>query len=447
MPQKYKDGDYFVLEGYTEKDLKSLGFKDTQSFGYGDTFISNNKGGWMSDPHEDDEKNIAYTFGHAKFGDKDVFAIVVRGTPDGAEWNGDFKLKPTNNGKTNKGNEENLSFCADTIIKHFTEFVSKTNSSSAPKLWICGHSRGGGVSELLGKKFDNNAWGETLDANKGSEVPMSYIDSQGTHVYFNQQNIFDYAIAPMASYYINDPLTGKPRNDYDLPTKYDNVFSIQNPADIAPTSPLAAWGYRHIGKTKTLNLPELHVAEDMEKSHSFGDYAQRFSNTRTAIATLQNGVNSPLIAKDAAFMATDEGGFTDLKFVNAVTGTNTFQKAFEALAPSYQAYTAKYTINDLEVSANDFQEYNAEMIYGNLTGDYHTKFRSIFDSGVLEYGQANDWKNIKIAGDEAKTKEFMNKVYAMGDAMRFVNFNQHSNIMYYSWMKGNEANPFVQPLN
>ena len=91
--------------------------------------------------------------------------------------------------------------------------------ASNTKLLVCGHSRGGSVANLLAR--------DLLDIAEESAPVVA------------PENLFAYTFAPSAS--TREASAGDAR--------YHSIYNVENPTDLVPRVPLAAWGYRCYGTT------------------------------------------------------------------------------------------------------------------------------------------------------------------------------------------------------
>lgn len=106
-------------------------------------------------------------------------------------------------------------------------------------LLLCGHSRGGAVTNLTGAYFDMVSDELSAKVRDGGE-DAAWLDGSFVH----KDSVYAYAFAT--------PETTD--SDGCRDAVYDNIFNVLNPADIVPRMPLSAWGYDRYGRD--LWLPE-----------------------------------------------------------------------------------------------------------------------------------------------------------------------------------------------
>jgi len=135
-----------------------------------DTFIwqsLNNLGFGDVDWHQNDSPyGVAFAFARKKLmyqgKVQDLIMVVVRGTVD-TEWIGNFDILDAD-GETHK----NFSSCANTVNQELRSYLTNLSYRSPDvKIFICGHSRGAAVSNLLAHDLSfefgsNNVWAYTF---------------------------------------------------------------------------------------------------------------------------------------------------------------------------------------------------------------------------------------------------------------------------------------------
>ncbi|MCS9992003.1 lipase family protein [Weissella confusa] len=196
--------------GYATENLRALGFK-TESHGYHVV---------------DDPNNVAFTLGYKRVGANNLFAVIIRGTPQNAEWSGDFMI-----GDEDAPGMDNMIYIGQKIAAQLHEFVMQFDNVGQENIfWVTGHSRGGSATEVVGKML--------IDAG--------------------EERVFAYAFAPTTTY--------KSADNIDYAVKYQAVHAIINPLDVAPTFPLVQWGFTHIGQQHILPVAVLpEVAKEYER--------------------------------------------------------------------------------------------------------------------------------------------------------------------------------------
>ncbi|MDR3190542.1 MAG: lipase family protein [Lactobacillaceae bacterium] len=230
--------------GYTNKDLRILGYDDIQLYNFD----------LKADGEYNSANNIAFTIAHkiVKIDGKNAnsFAIVMRGTPMSKEWNGDFKYGLGEASGYDKYWQKNIFSLAKVVHETFSEYCIAHEESIKPqttnKIFVTGHSRGGGAAEGLGYLFDKD-----IQHNEGMLAAHSRINANEQPV--NKDNVFVYAFAPTQSFNptvegTSDTTESKLQNQ----GAYNNIQDVINPLDFVPTLPIQRWGYQHVGNVHNL---------------------------------------------------------------------------------------------------------------------------------------------------------------------------------------------------
>ncbi len=144
--------------------------------------------------------------------------VGVRGT-FGAEWLSDARVvDPYWSAAT--GDHTGYRLAELDVALALADYLeSHELDASNTKLLVCGHSRGGSVANLLAR--------DLLDIAEESAPVVA------------PENLFAYTFAPSAS--TREASAGDAR--------YHSIYNVENPTDLVPRVPLAAWGYRCYGTT------------------------------------------------------------------------------------------------------------------------------------------------------------------------------------------------------
>jgi hypothetical protein len=128
----------------------------------------------------------------------------------------------------NKKNHKGFDVAANRILTKFYDYIARHGLEDAPNktILISGHSRGASISNLLGAHFHDNP----------------------------DYTSFTYTFA--TPYSTTDP------NAAD----YRSVFNLVNSDDMIPYLPLAEWGFKKYGTTKTVSVSAYY-----EDNNPFGD--------------------------------------------------------------------------------------------------------------------------------------------------------------------------------
>ncbi|MDR3241113.1 MAG: hypothetical protein LBT37_02940 [Lactobacillaceae bacterium] len=263
----YSDSaDSDMVEGYATEDLQRLGYVGVENYNYELADGSNRQ-------QVDSPTNLAFTIAHKKLLNADgfyaanAFAILLRGTPNSCEWNGNFRFNKGDgsDGPTHAVWENNLYGLAKNVHAEFVKYCEKysndlidgelkIDAQAQNRILVTGHSRGGGTAECLGFMFDNDVM-----------QPTGTIFEPGGIIAKTAMKINDvqvYALAPTQGFYKRDFAKYFPNRDL---SNYHNIYNVINTYDFVPTTPLIKWGYSHIGQEYTFNASDGNY-EKMKKT-------------------------------------------------------------------------------------------------------------------------------------------------------------------------------------
>ncbi|MCQ2494159.1 MAG: lipase family protein [Lachnospiraceae bacterium] len=201
------DSPYYIWEKTAVLD--AFGFIDTQLF-----YIENENAA-------DENDATTIVIGHKPVtvdGEKhDVCIVVIRGTTGAAEWASNYDVGNSSDEYTLKtgehpewtdyDNHKGFDVVANRTIELIEDYVAQYHASdSINDYMITGHSRGAGIANIIGAKFD-------------------------------------------AAGYNSCAYTFASPNTTTAPEKYEakSVFNIINSNDFIPTLPLAEWGFARYG--------------------------------------------------------------------------------------------------------------------------------------------------------------------------------------------------------
>ena len=156
---------------------------------------------------------------------KTVIAVVVRGTNSSLdEWSSNFEIgnaaRKNRIDWKNYDNHEGFDVSANRIKAIVDAYVAENNLKSDSVYWITGHSRGGGIANILG----------------------AYYEDEG-------KETFTYTFAAP-----NTTLSKKI-------SSYKSIFNIVNADDLIPALPLETWGYSRYGRTVKVSVNDNYAYE------------------------------------------------------------------------------------------------------------------------------------------------------------------------------------------
>ncbi len=203
---------------YILDTMASYGFQDVDV----SSFLHRNR-----DDHTDIDRDVnlvAYAFGHQALTgpDGEVFelvACVVRGTSPTMEWlsNADVADSVTDGDYASLRWHEGFRASELECLGNLERYLRDHGLDAATtRIWNCGHSRGGPVSNILGMDLDT--WGD-----RGFSVTPDHV--------------YTYTLACSLTTFDED--AHGPR--------YANIWNINHPEDFIGRIPAAYWGFRRYG--------------------------------------------------------------------------------------------------------------------------------------------------------------------------------------------------------
>ncbi len=184
---------------------------------------------WEGD-YDDDDLSELYV-GHRRMdyngSEKEIIIVAVRGTNRTIEeWSSDFDVGANtkyywdydNKEWTNKKHHKGMDVAANRLYALLEDYLNEDfiSDTAERSIYFCGHSRGGGIANILGAKYEDK----------------SDYDS------------YTYTFAsPTVT-------TG---SNYD---DYDTIFNIVNDDDLVPKLPLEDWGFHRYGTDKIVSVGE-----------------------------------------------------------------------------------------------------------------------------------------------------------------------------------------------
>lgn len=207
---------------YLVETYKQLGF-------YDDVYYKYDK------PLNDDSDTVAFGIARKKIkvnGTKyDLVNVSIRSASYGAEWGSNYTV-------SNEYNVTGFQSAADDVYEKLKEYLEDNHlNDKKTKLWICGFSRGAGVSSIASAEVDRACRDEVFE--------------------FSRDNVYSYAVATPQGAIDNEA------NDIHNEL-YNNIMNIINKTDIVAKTAPAAWGYGRYGKVFYIDQPHIS-GDDLEK--------------------------------------------------------------------------------------------------------------------------------------------------------------------------------------
>lgn len=200
---------------YLEDTLTRLGFADIDTSSYYHRSISLDE---VASVVTDDSDVVAYGLARKDLPQADgttktLVLVTIRGTW-GAEWLSNFRMLDEST-----ADAAGFSKAATRLVSRLAEYTTSLGlDPDSTEILICGHSRGGSVTNLVAARLDEMAG--TADAL----APASSIYAYG------------FAVSRVTE------------NESAADALYNNIYSINCPSDIVANVPLSEWGYTRYGR-------------------------------------------------------------------------------------------------------------------------------------------------------------------------------------------------------
>lgn len=215
--------------------------------------------------HYDDDDLSEVVLGHRLVeynGEKkEIIVVAVRGTNSTVEeWSSNFDVgvntgnywDSANTYWRDKNNHKGFDVAANRLYDHIIEYINLNISKDAKKvIYIMGHSRGAAISNILGKKFEDNSNYES----------------------------YTYTFACPNS------------TTSDNASSYSTIYNIVNSDDLIPELPLSNWDFTKYGQTYKISVEEYY-----EDSNPFGNKKGTFEWLTNVDYNNDGGTNRTLNA-------------------------------------------------------------------------------------------------------------------------------------------------------
>lgn len=177
----------FSGEEYTHTSfLSEVGFTEAEHF----------ETGFSQEGQPDPNDGAVFNVGHLTVDNAyDVYAVVVRGAFSVQEWRSAFDPGCQSaaaaewTGGTNGAHHKGADVAANRVFACLSDFMARTDDPSLPdRILITGHSRGGGIANLLGARFEED---ESVTSYTYTFAPMAVTLEADADRYETIFNIFD----------------------------------------------------------------------------------------------------------------------------------------------------------------------------------------------------------------------------------------------------------------
>lgn len=233
----------------------------------------------------DDEHVAQFNVAHKKIGKgkdkKELVVISIRGTRGEMEWLSNFAMgQDSEFGNvsewTEKQNHMGFDIAANRIVELVNEYMNQYKvKGDDVTFWITGHSRGGALANLVGKKLEDQNF-----------------------------DTYTYSFA-----------TPNTTLDVDAPNQYPSIFNIVNEDDLVPAVPSEAWGFTKYGQTFNVDMTEdlKHLWKDMVGEKYTTESASGLTSTLNALGDIISDRNEAHIYGEDLSQYTVTKSFTSVE--------------------------------------------------------------------------------------------------------------------------------------
>lgn len=204
-----EDGDINNISGI-RKVFKSHDLKDAREYNLRNS----------ADDNHVAQFNIAHKRVSQGKDRKELVVISIRGTRGEMEWLSNFAMGQESEYDfisewTERQNHMGFDITANRIVEIVEEYMDRYNvEGDDVTFWITGHSRGGALANLVGKKLEDQNF-----------------------------DTYTYAFA-----------TPNTTTDTNAGNEYPSIFNIVNEDDLVPAIPSKEWGFSKYGQTLTVDM-------------------------------------------------------------------------------------------------------------------------------------------------------------------------------------------------
>lgn len=342
---------------YVTASLEALGFSDVDATAF------NHRS--EEDPSDFDKNPdlAAYAIAHQTVRDTSgnpthLVAFVIRGTSHTKEWESNANVaNGVTDGNYNVEYHEGFDAAADEAFGHLAQYMAHHGiSPHDAAIWICGHSRGAAIANLIG--------GFMCESEE-----------------FDRNRVFVYTFATPA------PTRRKDAHS----TAFEGIFNIIDPEDYVPRMPLESWGFTRFGNTLCLPVSAFGNPDAAEYFQLATNLFQEFTGTVRPsfsgigpVLNMQHGTAAIAPTLDAAYTQprlTKLGRMTLDKYYSEFVGgsghkgvrflQNVLKLGKAAFGPfgEFVNFFAKYDFLDHSVGGAHSEEgYLARMTAAQKTG-------------------------------------------------------------------------------
>ncbi|MBP5230243.1 MAG: hypothetical protein ILO68_00790 [Clostridia bacterium] len=236
--------------------------------------------------------------------DYTVIGVVPRSGGYALEWSNNVYL-----GDGSKSDEmhEGWYNAANKLIAFLKQYIADREITGPVKLWMCGFSRGGAVTNIAAALIDNKL-----------EKDPSWL---GEDVTLKREDLFAYTFEAPQGANVNSKTVKQPRD-----ALYNNIWNIINPNDLVPKVAMSQYGFTRFGIDRFITT-EFYDSANYAENRRIFDALYYANNTEKHIADdftmYGTPVESVTLFVGLNLMSKFQDGIPSMAFKQILTVDNT----------------------------------------------------------------------------------------------------------------------------
>ncbi len=271
-------------------------------------------------PTVDDNDTVGYVIAKKTLGEKDIVAVITKGTSEDAEWYSNFNIG------TQSNTHEGFLIASEDVWESLEGFLK--NISGNVSFMITGHSRGAAVANIIASKL---------------------VDS-------GYDNVYAYTFA--------SPLVSTQACEEG----YESIFNILSSEDFVTRLPVAQWGYKRYGKD--LFIPSKSFYDPKEYGIMFGKVSEMyFSYTNKLYIPFEGSRDSDDLSRYLFTKSAKKDDFYYEKLYKSGTDKATLDEYFNLMASTLTGNMDSDQSMELLDFGMEFAPISIFFIYNHLMED------------------------------------------------------------------------------
>ncbi len=307
-------------------------------------------------PTEEDNDTVGYIIAKKTVGDKDIVAVITKGTSEDAEWYSNFNI---GSGDTHAG----FLTASESVWESLRGFMADVRENVS--FMITGHSRGAAVANIIASRL--------VDAGYDS----------------------------VHAYTFASPLVSTKACEEG----YENIFNIISGTDFVTRLPVAQWGYKRYGKD--LFIPSKNFYEPDAYKNMLTEVSEMYASyTEKTYTPFEGSVGADDLSRYLFSIADVKDDFYDKKLYKSVTERATLDEFFNAMASALVgsgdlSQTIKFLEYDIEFAPINYFFINnhllADRIFSAHSMSSYYSWLCACEEGDLVSNE--DFIRIRISGN------------------------------------------------